>query len=137
MPDLVNHPPHYTLHPSGVECIAMVEWMPCNMANAWKYLHRQDLKGAAAVDTAKALWYVRRELARRGVLSRQGQLPAPYYPGHVRENLRRFLAHEGGTRRETFAELWVAFTCPGTSYHALKRAESLIATMLAEMESTK
>lgn len=34
--DLVNHPPHYTNHPSGVECITVVEHMGFNLGNAIK-----------------------------------------------------------------------------------------------------
>ena len=32
--DSVNHPKHYTSHPSGVECIAIVEHMGFNLGNA-------------------------------------------------------------------------------------------------------
>jgi hypothetical protein len=27
----VNHPPHYNSHPSGVECIQVVEWCSFNI----------------------------------------------------------------------------------------------------------
>jgi hypothetical protein len=45
MPDTVNHPPHYNDHPSGVECIAIVEHFTFNVGNAVKYLWRAGLKG--------------------------------------------------------------------------------------------
>jgi hypothetical protein len=45
--DPVNHPSHYTSHPSGVECIVVVEHMTFNVGNAVKYLWRAGLKGAA------------------------------------------------------------------------------------------
>lgn len=64
-PDLVNHPPHYTAHPSGVECIAITEHMGFNLGNAIKYLWRADEKGAPLDDLRKARWYVDREIARR------------------------------------------------------------------------
>jgi hypothetical protein len=64
-PDLVNHPPHYTSHPSGVECITVVEHMGFNVGNAIKYLWRADLKGNAIEDLEKARWYVEREIQRR------------------------------------------------------------------------
>lgn len=64
--DLVNHPPHYTAHPSGVECIQITEHMGFNVGNAVKYLWRADEKGAAIEDLKKAAWYVQRELQRRG-----------------------------------------------------------------------
>jgi Protein of unknwon function (DUF3310) len=35
--DTVNHPAHYNAHPSGVECIDVVEHMSFNVDNAIKY----------------------------------------------------------------------------------------------------
>lgn len=67
MSDPVNHPVHYTSHPSGVECIAITEHMSFNVGNAIKYLWRADEKGAPIEDLQKARWYVDREIARRQV----------------------------------------------------------------------
>ena len=64
MPDMVNHPPHYTEHPSGVECIDIVEHMPFNVGNAVKYLWRAGHKGDRVEDLKKARWYVDREIKR-------------------------------------------------------------------------
>jgi Protein of unknwon function (DUF3310) len=61
----VNHPPHYRGHPSGVECIDIVEHMGFNVGNAIKYLWRADLKGAPIEDLKKAAWYINREIAKR------------------------------------------------------------------------
>ena len=66
MSDLVNHPPHYTEHPSGVECIQITEHMGFCLGNAIKYLWRADLKGDAIEDLKKARWYIDRELHKRG-----------------------------------------------------------------------
>lgn len=65
--DMVNHPPHYSSHPSGVECIQIVEHMGFNVGNAIKYLWRADEKGAPLEDLKKAAWYINREIARRSV----------------------------------------------------------------------
>ena len=65
MSDPVNHPPHYTAHPSGVECIDVTEHMGFNLGNAVKYIWRADLKGDAIEDLRKAAWYVNREIQRR------------------------------------------------------------------------
>lgn len=65
MTDLINHPPHYTDHPSGVECITITEHMGFNLGNAVKYIWRADLKGDAISDLEKAAWYIAREIARR------------------------------------------------------------------------
>ena len=65
MTDRVNHPAHYNAHPSGVECITVVEHMGFNLDNAVKYIWRADEKGQAIEDLRKAAWYVQREIARR------------------------------------------------------------------------
>lgn len=63
---MVNHPPHYTHHPSGVECITIVEHFGFNVGNAIKYLWRAGLKpGSGRLDDLqKAQWYVAREIQR-------------------------------------------------------------------------
>lgn len=58
MTDLVNHPPHYTNHPSGVEVIELTRLLPFGPGNAVKYMLRRDLKGDTASDLKKALWYI-------------------------------------------------------------------------------
>ena len=65
MTEAVNHPAHYNAHPSGVECIDVVEHMPFNIGNAVKYLWRAGLKGEALEDLKKAAWYVDREIQKR------------------------------------------------------------------------
>lgn len=72
IPDLVNHPPHYTAHPSGVECITITEHMGFCVGNAIKYLWRADEKGNAIEDLEKARWYVDREIARRRASTPEG-----------------------------------------------------------------
>ena len=64
--DAVNHPKHYNSHPSGVECIDVVEHMGFNLGNAVKYIWRADLKADAVEDLKKARWYIERELLKRG-----------------------------------------------------------------------
>lgn len=65
MNDPVNHPPHYTSHPSGIECIEITEHMGFNLGNALKYIWRADEKGNAIQDLEKARWYLDREIAKR------------------------------------------------------------------------
>lgn len=64
-PDPVNHPAHYTQHPSGVECIQITEHMGFCLGNAVKYIWRADLKHDAIEDLKKARWYIDREIAKR------------------------------------------------------------------------
>lgn len=65
MTETVDHPAHYNAHPSGVECIQVVEHMGFNLGNAIKYIWRADEKGNALEDLRKAAWYVEREIQRR------------------------------------------------------------------------
>lgn len=62
--DPVNHPPHYNGHPSGVECIQIVEHMNFCRGNAVKYIWRAGEKGDEVEDLKKARWYIDREIAR-------------------------------------------------------------------------
>ena len=64
MNDPVNHPKHYTAHPSGIECIDVTELMNFNLGNTMKYLWRADHKGAQIEDLKKAQWYLTREIKR-------------------------------------------------------------------------
>jgi len=45
--DAVNHPRHYTEHPSGIECIQVVEHMGFCLGNAVKYIWREIAKRKA------------------------------------------------------------------------------------------
>lgn len=65
MQDPVNHPKHYTDHPSGIECIQITEHMGFNLGNALKYIWRCDLKWDSVEDLRKARWYIDREIQKR------------------------------------------------------------------------
>ncbi len=65
MTDLVNNPPHYKSHLSGIECIQITEHMNFCLGNAVKYIWRADLKHDAIEDLKKAIWYIEREIQRR------------------------------------------------------------------------
>ena len=65
MTDNVNKPPHYTAHPSGVECIQITEHMNFCLGNAIKYIWRAGVKSQDPVeDLSKAVWYLNREIQR-------------------------------------------------------------------------
>lgn len=65
--DSVNHPVHYTSHPSGVECIDITRHYCFPIGNAIKYLWRAGLKQDAdktsrekeIEDLRKAIWYIK------------------------------------------------------------------------------
>jgi hypothetical protein len=62
--DQINHPRHYVLHESGVECIEVVEHLSFCLGNAVKYLWRMGRKGPDLVDLKKAAWYLQRHCDR-------------------------------------------------------------------------
>lgn len=62
--DPINHPRHYTSHPSGIECIQVTRHMGFNIGNAIKYLWRADFKNGEE-DLKKAIWYIEDEIKRR------------------------------------------------------------------------
>lgn len=65
MSEAVNHPKHYTSHPSGYEAIQVCEHLGFCAGNAVKYLWRCGDKHASPVeDLRKALWYTQRILSR-------------------------------------------------------------------------
>ena len=77
MEDKVNHPKHYTEHPSGIECIQITEHMGFNLGNAIKYIWRCDLKLDALEDLKKAKWYLDREIFRRKFLIKSHENEEP------------------------------------------------------------
>lgn len=80
---MVSHPPHYTSHPSGIECIQVTEHMNFNLGNATKYIWRAGLKSGDAVeDLRKAAFYVDREIARLGGES-DGGVPESDVPDKI------------------------------------------------------
>lgn len=64
--DNVNHPKHYTSHPSGIECIDITRHYCFSVGNAIKYLWRAGLKKDASLedkqkeieDLEKSIWYI-------------------------------------------------------------------------------
>ena len=68
--DNINHPSHYTSHPSGIECIDIAEHHDFCIGNAIKYLWRAGLKSEDGIskkekqieDLKKAIWYIKREI---------------------------------------------------------------------------
>ena len=83
MSDNVNHPSHYTSHPSGIECIQITEHMGFNLGNAVKYVWRADLKGRSLQDLEKARWYINREIQKR---QKKTKHPIPWVIGRKDES---------------------------------------------------
>ena len=103
--DMVNHPPHYTSHPSGIEAIEFMRCLSYDVGAATKYVERYELKGTAKQDLEKAAWYLRdalacddpvwlslkhREIARPVLerrMSYESGLRYPYYAALLDNNL--------------------------------------------------
>lgn len=127
MNDVVNHPKHYTLHPSGVECIDLIEWLPANLANAVKYLWRKDLKADELEDLKKAAWYINREYHRAA--SDPG-VWGWYIPSEVHRMYLNWKSHESsGYRKEVIERIWMASTPDD-----LPDAADLLAEPISEIE---
>jgi hypothetical protein len=71
--DPVNHPAHYTSHPSGIETIEITRHLSFNLGNSIKYILRSPYKGRAIEDLQKAVWYLNDQI-------RLLQSPTPYEP---------------------------------------------------------
>jgi len=63
--DPVNHPRHYTEHPSGLEAIEVTSFFGFCLGNTIKYIWRAELKDDALEDLKKARWYLDYEIKRR------------------------------------------------------------------------
>lgn len=64
--DQVNHPAHYTSHPSGIEALQVTRHMNFNLGNAMKYIWRAGIKNEEKhiEDLEKAIFYIQDEIKR-------------------------------------------------------------------------
>lgn len=61
----VNHPDHYTSHPSGIEAITITSGFGFLLGNVIKYVWRAGLKSADPLpDLKKARWYLDYHIAQ-------------------------------------------------------------------------
>lgn len=63
--DPVNHPAHYTSHPSGLEQLEITRHLGFDLGNAIKYVWRTDLKNGLE-DLHKARFYLADHMATYG-----------------------------------------------------------------------
>jgi hypothetical protein len=101
MVDDGNKPPHYTKHPSGVECIEITEHLNFCLGNAVKYIWRSGLKTDDPLkDLKKAAWYINREIER---LSKQDRKEALDELVKESEELKLYV-----TERDYKGQVWGA-----------------------------
>lgn len=113
--DPVNHPRHYTSHPSGIEAIDVCEHMGFCLGNAFKYVFRREGKHDTIEDLRKARWYVDREISRR---STEVWKTLPYDSHYEISSAGRVREKSGQLRRITkIAKNYRAFTigAPGST----------------------
>lgn len=118
MTDPVNHPAHYTEHPSGIECIQITEHMGFNLGNAVKYIWRADLKGSAIEDLEKARWYINRELTKRDALFPATE-PVEETAAEYVERIRRFQSTDPTPAESAEEETKAEEVCTGSGGHHL------------------
>jgi hypothetical protein len=114
--DMVNHPPHYRSHPSGVECIAISRWMTFNGGNAFKYVYRAEAKNGKQ-DLEKAEWYLKDTLTSQTSL----WLPGTNLP--ARKPLLLVIEHETDPHKLKFFN--------AVAYGAIRTALEAVHEMLA------
>ena len=124
----VDHPAHYTAHPSGVEVIEITEQMGFCLGNAFKYLARAGLKGDLLTDLRKALWYIEREAARN--------FPSTLTPWNS-EPAEKWIAAEPDPRlRRLFHALWLTSSKPERDNGVLWLAHDALVAMIEREERT-
>lgn len=88
--DIVNHPPHYNSHPSGIECIEFTRNMNFNLGNAFKYWWRRNDKDSYEENVAKCIWYIRDEIKRQS----NPYVSFPILFNLMMDKLSRVMKHE-------------------------------------------
>ena len=120
--DLVNHPPHYTSHPSGVECIEITKHMMFMPGNAFKYVWRYGLKGGTQ-DLEKALWYMEEQAKGLSpVVDRR------YPRSDIEDKLHLVLRHEPDSWvADALGNIWRADWDPAGARDAVSSLRALLA----------
>ena len=60
--DMVNHPRHYTSHPSGVECKDISKHFDSPRGQAIQYIWRCEDKGHPVTDLKKAIFWLEEKI---------------------------------------------------------------------------
>lgn len=139
-PEQVNHPSHYNA--ASVECIDVIEWLPCNLANAVKYVWRAGLKGDIVTDLKKALWYVEREGSRMCTLDWESLNRRSSMAPHVFTKLRpdafghpdQYPIISDLIETDYFANEADDY---GSALHRLERAKARLAGLLQRLEEVQ
>lgn len=117
-PDGVDHPKHYNVDPSGIECIEIARHLNFNVGSAFKYVFRAGEKQlsfteyntAALHDIEKALWYISDEIKMQGNL-------LPIIPGSISKKLLTLVASREGLEASFLQEIFMAVNTSSRSVY--------------------
>lgn len=104
MHDPVDHPAHYTSHPSGVECIEISRWMCSDLGQAFQYIWRCGDKANTLEDLRKAQWFIR----DAEVLVKSGWVQSAQPPMWPEAKLHAVLDHFNVHRRMALKNICAA-----------------------------
>ena len=135
MNDLVNHPPHYAKHPSGIECIEITELLPFTLGNAFKYAWRAGNKFDTVEDWRKARWYLTRleENLPDYLYNAMFNPPTSLVAVIDRDVIRVVQHEEDNTKRLIMYHISAAFTEYNKLFEHVERAIELIEEKLNEL----
>lgn len=140
MVDMVNHPPHYTSNPSGVEVIEITETCSFCVGNAIKYVARHQHKGNPKQDLEKAIFYTERALSNTPKKVHRSYLAVEEYNEAI-EPVEKFCSHLPGEDASIIYNLWVADNVLKSDYRffletrevALKRALLILQSLTQQV----
>ena len=120
----VNHPSHYTSHPSGIEAIEICGNMGFCLGNAFKYQFRMENKWNPLEDLKKARWYIDRQyfqtfnclivFPKQEGLSYKDDWAADFkafpvtFKGNDRENVIKVVGDAPGNVEKALLYTWIA-----------------------------
>lgn len=139
-PNGVNHPSHYNMHPSGIECIDLVRCLPFGLGNAVKYLWRSGLKQTEKQDLEKALWYIDDTLQNLCPCLEPDDDTAPQtvYAQQLRDQYHRFsLYFEASSRSDNdWLILQICISVTKDTRIPLENARFSLARMISDYKPT-
>jgi len=133
--DMVNKPPHYNGHPSGLECKDIAAYFPSQIANAIKYMWRYEDKGKPVEDLLKCQWYLtevidntNHEFTYEGLLIAKKFIP--------KKNIDKFIKAETNPWRLEFMKQ-IKKCLDKSDIGYLEKALSVVSTMIVSMKENK
>lgn len=96
MTDMINHPPHYTEHPSGVEVIEFTRLHCFSVGSAVKYIMRRDKKDDPLDNLNKACWFLKDAIDNGPpvrVTVHMGKVIRPVIDAEPNATVKQILAH--------------------------------------------